>query len=198
MRRAWSWSGHGSRGRVVGARIALSPVEAGMARQATRAARRRANFGPAAPGHGPGASSGVHSAFLVGTRLSPPQGPRRPIGMGGRSKRRQPAARYSSGAAGSRGLKAREPRAAGPAPGVLIRSGGGAAVLSRNPFRSRWAARPGRQRGLVNVRFAPKATEVLRCRKASLCVESRCGAVAVGRTYLFPPLSSGGALVVRP
>ena len=29
-------------------------------------------------------------------------------------------------------------------------------------------------------------------------VESRCGAVAVGRTYLFPPLSSGGALVVRP
>ena len=29
-------------------------------------------------------------------------------------------------------------------------------------------------------------------------VESRCGAVAVGRTYLFPPLSSGGALVVWP
>ena len=31
-----------------------------------------------------------------------------------------------------------------------------------------------------------------------LMVESRCGAVAVGRTYLFPPLSSDGALVVRP
>src|SRR5215468_11524919 len=29
-------------------------------------------------------------------------------------------------------------------------------------------------------------------------VESRCGAVSVGRTYRFPPLSSGGALVVRP
>src|SRR5215470_14856261 len=29
-------------------------------------------------------------------------------------------------------------------------------------------------------------------------VESRCGAVSVGRTYLFPPLSSGGTLVVRP
>src|SRR6516165_4719975 len=29
-------------------------------------------------------------------------------------------------------------------------------------------------------------------------VESRCGAVSVDRTYLFPPLSSGGALVVRP
>src|SRR3954454_15849938 len=29
-------------------------------------------------------------------------------------------------------------------------------------------------------------------------VESRCGAVAVGRACLFPPLSSGGALVARP
>ncbi len=27
---------------------------------------------------------------------------------------------------------------------------------------------------------------------------SRCGAVALGRTYLLPPLSSGGALVVQP
>jgi hypothetical protein len=29
-------------------------------------------------------------------------------------------------------------------------------------------------------------------------VESRCGAVALGRTYLLPPLSSGGALVIQP
>ena len=29
-------------------------------------------------------------------------------------------------------------------------------------------------------------------------VESECDAVAVGRTYLLPPLSSGGALVVQP
>ena len=29
-------------------------------------------------------------------------------------------------------------------------------------------------------------------------VESRCGAVALGRTYLLPPLSSGGALLVQP
>src|SRR5271167_1666042 len=29
-------------------------------------------------------------------------------------------------------------------------------------------------------------------------VESRCGAVALGRTYLLPPLSSGGASLVRP
>jgi hypothetical protein len=31
-----------------------------------------------------------------------------------------------------------------------------------------------------------------------LRVESECGAVAVGRTYLLPPLSSGGASLVRP
>ena len=29
-------------------------------------------------------------------------------------------------------------------------------------------------------------------------VESGCGAVAVGRVRLFPPLSSGGALVAQP
>ena len=34
--------------------------------------------------------------------------------------------------------------------------------------------------------------------KPALLVESRCGAVALGRTYLLPPLSSGGALVVQP
>src|SRR5262245_58473130 len=37
-----------------------------------------------------------------------------------------------------------------------------------------------------------------RCRRGRVWVESRCGAVAVGRTYLLPPLSSGGALVVPP
>src|SRR5262245_807991 len=37
-----------------------------------------------------------------------------------------------------------------------------------------------------------------RCRRGRVWVESGCGAVAVGRTYLLPPLSSGGALVVRP
>jgi hypothetical protein len=35
-------------------------------------------------------------------------------------------------------------------------------------------------------------------RRGRVGVESRCGAVAVGRTYLFPPLSLGGALAVRP
>jgi hypothetical protein len=30
---------------------------------------------------------------------------------------------------------------------------------------------PSRNATLINVRFAPKATEVLRCRKASLCAK---------------------------
>src|SRR6266404_1356488 len=34
--------------------------------------------------------------------------------------------------------------------------------------------------------------------QGQLLVESRCGAVALGRIYLLPPLSSGGALVVPP
>src|SRR5881409_3341428 len=33
---------------------------------------------------------------------------------------------------------------------------------------------------------------------AGTAVESECGASVVGRTYLLPPLSSGGALLVRP
>jgi len=44
------------------------------------------------------------------------------------------------------------------------------------------------------VRNAPKPDR----RRGERWVESRCGAVAVGRTYLFPPLSFGGALAVRP
>jgi hypothetical protein len=32
----------------------------------------------------------------------------------------------------------------------------------------------------------------------ALLVESRCGAVALGRTYLLPPLSFGGASMVPP
>ena len=35
-------------------------------------------------------------------------------------------------------------------------------------------------------------------RDARITVESGCGAVAVGWAYLFPPLSSGGALVAQP
>src|SRR4030088_2600332 len=34
--------------------------------------------------------------------------------------------------------------------------------------------------------------------KSTRMVESRCGAVALGRTYLLPPLSSGGASMVSP
>ena len=35
-------------------------------------------------------------------------------------------------------------------------------------------------------------------REPFLMVESRCGAVAVGWAYLFPPLSSGGASLAQP
>src|SRR5712691_10210064 len=37
-----------------------------------------------------------------------------------------------------------------------------------------------------------------RARFHTAWVESRCGAVALGRTYLLPPLSSGGASMVPP
>src|SRR6266436_6651466 len=47
---------------------------------------------------------------------------------------------------------------------------------------------------LMNGRFAPEAVVPTRTR----LVESRCGAVALGRTYLLPPLSSGGASMVPP
>ena len=51
-----------------------------------------------------------------------------------------------------------------------------------------------------------RAMSVLRGTPEDICsggvlltlVESRRGAVALGRTYLLPPLSSGGALVVQP
>src|SRR6202171_5578695 len=46
----------------------------------------------------------------------------------------------------------------------------------------------------MNGRFAPTPDVPITTRM----VESRCGAVALGRTYLLPPLSSGGALVVQP
>jgi hypothetical protein len=50
----------------------------------------------------------------------------------------------------------------------------------------------------AEFRFWGYTGRIWRERGTSKMVESRCGAVSVGRTYLFPPLSSGGALVVRP
>ena len=49
-----------------------------------------------------------------------------------------------------------------------------------------------------NVRYASNSDQILRRSEMTLSVESRCGAVALGRTYLLPPLSSGGALMVPP
>src|ERR1700745_543780 len=43
-----------------------------------------------------------------------------------------------------------------------------------------------------------RTPQVLGSAPSRFRVESECGAVAVGRTYLLPPLSSGGASLVRP
>jgi hypothetical protein len=45
---------------------------------------------------------------------------------------------------------------------------------------------------LWNVCFGSRSRHSL---KVSFWVESRCGAVALGRTYLLPPLSSGGSTI---
>src|SRR6266480_634774 len=58
----------------------------------------------------------------------------------------------------------------------------------------------GLRRGTVavaNGALQTLAAGPARC-KSTQMVESECGAVAVGRTYLLPPLSFGGALVVQP
>src|SRR6266481_8145454 len=46
--------------------------------------------------------------------------------------------------------------------------------------------------------FEGKAENICSHGAFPVWVESRCGAAALGRTYLLPPLSSGGALVVPP
>ena len=51
---------------------------------------------------------------------------------------------------------------------------------------------------VVEFRLRPLSGRVAETPGGPGLVESRCGAVAVGRTYLLPPLSSDGALVVRP
>ena len=51
---------------------------------------------------------------------------------------------------------------------------------------------------LNNVRYASDSNHSRYESELTLWVESRCGAVAVGRTCLLPPLSFGGALVVQP
>src|SRR5260221_789621 len=49
-----------------------------------------------------------------------------------------------------------------------------------------------------HVRFRGKTGSERRAVKVTRLVESRCGAVALGSTYPFPPLSFGGASVVQP
>src|SRR5450759_4269831 len=50
----------------------------------------------------------------------------------------------------------------------------------------------------INVRYASNSDHSRHESELTRSVESRCGAVALGRTYLLPPLSSGGALMVPP
>src|SRR6476620_1074839 len=72
-------------------------------------------------------------------------------------------------------------------------AGGGWLNLCRLSAPDRWS-------WFIGTKFAffRRKTPLLRLELFSLWVESRCGAVALGRTYLLPPLSSGGALVVPP
>src|ERR1035437_2661778 len=55
-----------------------------------------------------------------------------------------------------------------------------------------------RDKAARNVRYASNSDRSRHQSELTLSVESRCGAVALGRTYLLPPLSSGGALMVPP
>src|SRR5450759_5141162 len=50
----------------------------------------------------------------------------------------------------------------------------------------------------TNVRCYSNSDRILRRSEMTRSVESRCGAVALGRTYLLPPLSSDGASMVPP
>src|SRR6266851_1710171 len=47
-------------------------------------------------------------------------------------------------------------------------------------------------------RFALKLGHCSTQSALRICVESRCRAVALGRTYLLPPLSFGGASMIPP
>src|ERR1700731_3152743 len=49
-----------------------------------------------------------------------------------------------------------------------------------------------------DIRFSGETGSDQRTVQMTRMVESRCGAVALGRTYLLPPLSSGSASMVPP
>src|ERR1700737_692417 len=70
--------------------------------------------------------------------------------------------------------------------GCSCLDGGCEPLISRQDAPARYRVGCVARRGeLPRERFSPM-------------VESRCGAVALGRTYLLPPLSSGGASMVPP
>ena len=96
-----------------------------------------------------------------------------------------------------------------------VRAGGGFDFVPRSPLNSvqippkannvrssfEWRTRP--RPSFSSQVLAPVFRECPLCAKTGpssnvALVKSRCGAVALGRTYLLPPLSSGGALMVPP
>jgi hypothetical protein len=61
-----------------------------------------------------------------------------------------------------------------PAAGLLLSQRGGQPISFPRRVRAPGvSSAPAGQRNSINVRFAPKATEMLRCRKASLCANCR-------------------------
>ena len=76
------------------------------------------------------------------------------------------------------------------------------AMLQRNLLytgvtRDSWTARVNKPRGAI-IDPRPEWPLFARSGWLEVGVESRCGAVTLGRACLFPPLSSGGALVAQP
>ena len=75
-----------------------------------------------------------------------------------------------------------------------LRSLGGEILLNSSP-----KGEHGRPRARGDAGFGKPATpQVMSQFEFLLSVESECGAGALGRTYLLPPLSSGGASLARP
>src|ERR1035438_7510128 len=80
------------------------------------------------------------------------------------------------------------------------------ALCIRWAFQCRRLSRRPEERNDLHHQLSPPLSAVIRgpdrfrfwARRNSRMVESRCGAVALGRTYLLPPLSFGGASMVPP
>ena len=77
---------------------------------------------------------------------------------------------------------------------TLARSSGSVACPAQREVKLRACTHKSAicKRGLVSVRLAPKATEVLRCRETSLC--AMCGRLRVGKKNLHVAKLVGAAM----